>query len=76
MIIKAQQSIIDNENNRIHEQKVIIDLEDEFVTISHNGDELNMSTKAFDELIKMVCEASKQRHKLSEPENLFDKLGY
>lgn len=25
MIIKAKQSIVDNENNRIHEQKVLIE---------------------------------------------------
>lgn len=62
-IIKATQQIIDQENHRIHEQSIQIDLNDKFVTIKHNGDELAMSLRNFYELSKMMHAATQEADK-------------
>jgi hypothetical protein len=51
------------ENQRIHDQRIVIDTEDKFVTINHNGDELSMNLECFNNLLKMLVASSNELHK-------------
>jgi hypothetical protein len=74
MIIKAQQQITDMENQRIHDQRIVIDIEDKFVTINHNGDELAMNLDCFRNLSNMIRHCDVELRKLPIEDKLLTSV--
>lgn len=60
-IISAKQQIIDVD--RVHDQSISIDLNDNFVVLNHNNDELCMSLQNFKKFTEMMYAAIQEADK-------------
>lgn len=60
-IITAKQQIVDVD--RMHSQSISIDLNDNFVVLNHNNDELCMSLQNFKKFTEMMYSAIQEADK-------------